>query len=120
MKFILTQSTAIKHLVNLFADSSKDSLTMEEAFIMGKRNLDEKEKNKIWFKNQLAYLKQHNFVKPTYIKKDGVDVVRGIELTEQGKIALKRITGQLNTPQYVQETKKQTIGLVTATPQQHL
>ncbi len=94
-KYLLTQDTTIKHLKPLFPDAAKNTITLQEMYVNGGRNLAEEKKNRTWYKNQMMYLRQHGFVEAIKKKKNGKDVVIGLELTERGKIALGRIQGEL-------------------------
>lgn len=97
MKYLLTKETAIRHLKELFFDPTKDALTLDEVYVAGKKTPGNK-KHKSWFKNELAYLRQYQFIEADMGTKNGLPIILGIHLTQQGKIALKRIPGQLTVP----------------------
>lgn len=82
---MLSIDASKQQLRALFSNPSKDVITVEEAYIADKRNLEEKVKNRTWLKNKMTRLKERNLLQPVYNKKDNVKILIGIELTEEGK-----------------------------------
>ena len=105
MRYIITRQAALSHLKKLFSGSSKNALTLDEAYIAAERNLNEKESNKLWVRNEISKLRQHGLITTRLGRKDGKQKITHIELTEQGKIALNRTEGQLSIPEMKTEAK---------------
>lgn len=105
MRYIITQQAAISHLKKLFSGSSKNAISLSEAYIATERNLNEAESNKQWIRNEVSKLKQHGFIKTRLGKHNGKQMITHLELTEQGKVVLNRADGQLSIPEVKTEAK---------------
>lgn len=89
MSKIISYSTALKQIQELFSNTSKDSITALEAYEAGKRPLDTPKRNKVWLRDRLTDLKKYELVEPTYIIQKGQKKLDRICLTAKGKQALK-------------------------------
>ena len=81
----------------------KDKVSLEEIYILCKREQSDKEKDRVWISNKLVAWKKRGIAEPTYgtAKQKNGWLTRqhllGIKLTEDGKRLLSRDTKELHT-----------------------
>lgn len=87
----------MKNLRRLFLYSPEsDSISLEQAYTAFNRDLSKEQSNKNWITNLMTHLKWHNLILPTYgVNNGGKRVLKGLELTMEGKKGL----GRIETPQ---------------------
>lgn len=88
-----SRNSAIENLKQFFSNTSKDIISIHDAYVAWGRNLENAEGNKAWFSNKLTYMKYHNLVKPVYVVRNNRRNLDKIQLTMEGKKVLGRIEG---------------------------
>lgn len=88
-----SKPSAVKNLRKLFMNSPEsDSILLQEAYVAFGRDLADEKGNKNWVTNLMTHLKWHNLIIPSYSTSDmGRRVLKGIQLTMEGKRSLGRI-----------------------------
>jgi hypothetical protein len=87
-----SKETAIDNLRQFFSKMEQDAITLEEAVkAWGGRENYSNEQNENWIRNKLTHLKYHNLIKPVYKLRNGRRVFDRIQLTLEGKKAIRRI-----------------------------
>lgn len=86
----MTEQTAIDYIKKLFANTTDESISLEEAYRAADRTEYDAKVNRIWLGNKLTALKKYNFVTPLYTMKNNSQFLEKIQLTESGKRVLQR------------------------------
>src|SRR2546430_1213581 len=84
------KEVAIETLKKMFSNTPEDVIEVDDIYKAWERSLED-EKNKVWLANKLTDLKYYNLVKSNYSFKSGYRSLVNIQLTMEGKKALRRI-----------------------------
>ena len=92
-----SRSSAVKTIKRFFANTSDDSISIQDAFSSWGRDLERVKDNKAWLSNKLTHLKFYELVTPIYSYGEGPRKLEKLELALEGKRELGRIGRNLES-----------------------
>lgn len=94
----MTTFTTINYLKTMFAGTTKNEISLEEAYDAAKLNMQNAKANRAWVGNKLTFFKKYNLADAVYARAGHSRVLTGIRLTETGKKALQERDFFTHTP----------------------
>jgi hypothetical protein len=86
----ISEGAAIELLKRIFNNTSRDTISLDEAYVAANRTTESEETNRNWLNHALTKLRYHKLVVPVY-KYDGRQRLDKIQLTLAGKTALGQV-----------------------------
>lgn len=87
----LSKDAAIEAVKRFFANTTSDSLSIQDAYTAWNRDLSKSKTNKDWLSNKLVDLKYHNLISSIYGMRNNRRTLTKIQLTLEGKRAIGRV-----------------------------